>query len=120
MNIYQTISMFKVPVIKYHLAQYFVFSGHFVSLVYRMVFRRSFPFAHPLQHLVISTAAHCWIFIKNRGTSAKAVVPRYKYLRIVCSCKMRSPKDFTFKKISKAKISMTMYQLFEIIFIVHI
>ena len=82
--------MFTVPVIKYHLAQYFVFSGHFVSLVYRMVFMRSFPFAHPPQHFVISTAAHCWIFIKNRVTSPKAV-PRYKYLLIVCSCKMRFP-----------------------------
>ena len=82
--------MFKVPVIRYHLAQYFVFSGHFVSLVYRMVFMMSFPFAQPLQHFVISTAAHCWIFIKNRVTSPKAV-PRYKYLLIVCSCKMPFP-----------------------------
>ena len=82
--------MLKVPVIKYHLAQYFVFSGHLVSLVYRMVFMISFPCAQPLQHFVISTAAHCWIFIKNRATSPKAV-PRYKYLLIVCSCKMPFP-----------------------------
>ena len=82
--------MFKVPVIRYHLAQYFVFSGHFVSLVYRMVFMISFPFAQPLQHIVISTAPHCWVFIKNRVTSPKAV-PRYTYLLIVCSCEIRFP-----------------------------